>query len=97
MPATSSCAEAACRRQVLLIASGSVRVTSDDDPEPELLVAGGVVGLRPVLQGVTHTEEAVVATGADVLGIRTDVLDLVLALPAVGRVLGRGEIRRASD
>ena len=84
-------------RQVLLIESGSVQVTSDDEPEPELLVAGGVVGLRPVLQGVTHTEEAVVATDVDVLGIRSEVLDLVLALPTVGRVLGRTAVRPASD
>jgi hypothetical protein len=84
-------------RQVLLIASGSVQVTSDDDPEPELVGAGGVVGLRPVLQGVSHTEEAVVAEDIDVLGIRTDVLDLVLAMPTVGRVLGRDEISPASD
>jgi len=76
-------------RQVLLIASGEVQVTSDDAPEPEIVAEGGVVGLRPVLEGVTHTEEAVVVQDVEVLGIRTDVLDMVLELPTVGRVVDR--------
>ena len=83
-------------RQVQVIVTGEVRVVSDDDPEPEVVGAGGVVGLRPVLQGVTHTEEAVVVTDVDVLGIGTEVLDQVLALPSVGRLMEPSRIRPAS-
>ena len=83
-------------RQVLVVVSGAVRVISDDDPEPEIVGAGGVVGLRPVLQGVTHTEEAVVVTDVEVLGVGTEVLDRVLALPSVGRVVDPDGIRPAS-
>jgi len=84
-------------RQVLVIVSGSVQVISDDDPEPALLGPGGVVGLRPVLQGVTHTEEAVVVTDVDVLGIGAEALDRVLALPSVEGLVERSGIRPASD
>lgn len=73
-------------RQVLLIGSGSVRVTSDDDPEPAVVGAGAVVGLRPVLEGVTHTEEVVVTEDVDVLCIHTEELDRFLALPAIDRL-----------
>lgn len=83
-------------RQVLLIASGSVRVTSDDDPEPEVVGPGGLVGLRPVLEGVTHTEEVVVTEDVDVLGIKTDEIDRFLALPTIDRLVARSQVRRAS-
>lgn len=76
-------------RHVLLVASGTVHVTSDDLPSSEVVGGGGLVGLRPVLLGADHGEDAVVATDVEVLVIRTDVLDRFLALPSIERLVDR--------
>jgi CRP-like cAMP-binding protein len=76
-------------RHVLLIASGAVEVTSDDLPEPEIVGGGGLVGLRPVLQGADHSEQVVVVTDANVLVIKREVLDRFLALPSIERLVDR--------
>lgn len=76
-------------RHILLIASGSVEVTCDDLPEPKIVGAGGLVGLRPVLQGAGHTEQVVVVTDVDVLVVNADDVGRFIALPSIGRLVDR--------
>ncbi len=76
-------------RQVLLVISGALRVTSEDHPGPELVGAGGLVGLRSVLQGPTHTEEVVVERDVEVLVVATEDLERFLVLPSVERLVDR--------
>ncbi len=76
-------------RHVLLVISGALRVTSDDHPAPEVVSAGGIVGLRPILQGPTHTEEVVVERDVEVLVVATEDLERFLALPSIERLVDR--------
>ncbi len=76
-------------RQVLLVVSGLLRVTSDDHLEPELVGPGGLVGLRPVLQGPHHTEEVVVERDVEVLVVASEDLDRFLVLPSIERLVDR--------
>lgn len=74
---------------VLLVISGTVSVSSGDQPEPVVVGTGHLVGLRPSLYGPAYGEDVTVVSDAEVLAIKADVLDRALALPVLERLADR--------